>query len=61
MIRNFKKSREKGEKDYLPLEQMVIQRVSRVSNLEDAQKEWEVIFNAIEEGLSIHDTNFNIL
>jgi two-component system NtrC family sensor kinase len=58
MTRNFKKSQKKGERDYFPLEHMVVQRVS---NLEDAQKEWEVIFNAIEEGISIHDTNFNIL
>ncbi|MDI6761751.1 MAG: response regulator [Thermodesulfobacteriota bacterium] len=39
-------------------EQLAVQRASK---LEDAQNEWKVIFNAIEEGISIHDTNFNIL
>jgi PAS domain S-box-containing protein len=33
----------------------------RASKLEDAQNKWEVIFDAIEEGISIHDVNFNIL
>ncbi|MBS3905422.1 MAG: response regulator [Syntrophaceae bacterium] len=39
-------------------EQLAVQRPSK---LEDAQNEWKVIFDAIEEGISIHDVNFNIL
>jgi PAS domain S-box-containing protein len=58
MTRDPKKSRKEGEKNYIPLEHMIIQRAPK---LEDDQKEWEVIFNAIEEGISIHDTNFNII
>ncbi|MEW6374762.1 MAG: hypothetical protein AB1502_03100 [Thermodesulfobacteriota bacterium] len=41
----------------LPLEQISVQKSPKI----DAQKEWEIIFNAIEEGISIHDINFNIL
>jgi len=58
MARNFRKSWKEGERNYLPLEHMVVQRDSKLG---DAQKEWEVIFDAIGEGISILDTNFNIL
>jgi len=57
MTRNFKQSWEKRKNNF-PLEQMVTKRASK---LEDAQNEWRVIFDAIEEGISIHDVNFNIL
>jgi PAS domain S-box-containing protein len=40
------------------LEQIV---TKRMSEFEDAQNEWKVVFNAIEEGISIHDLNLNIL
>jgi PAS domain S-box-containing protein len=35
--------------------------VQKTAKIDEAQKEWEIIFNAIEEGISIHDVNFNIL
>jgi PAS domain S-box-containing protein len=35
--------------------------VKKTAKIDEAQKEWEIIFNAIEEGISIHDANFNIL
>ena len=35
--------------------------VQKTAKIDEAQKEWEIIFNAIEEAISIHDVNFNIL
>jgi PAS domain S-box-containing protein len=35
--------------------------VQKTAKIDEAQKEWEIIFDAIEEGISIHDVNFNIL
>ena len=57
MRRNFKQSWEKRKNNF-PLGQIVTKRTSK---LEDAQNEWKVIFDAVEEGISIHDANFNIL
>jgi len=57
MRRNFKQSWEKRKNNF-PLGQIVTKRASK---LEDAQNEWKAIFDAIEEAISIHDVNFNIL
>ena len=58
MTRDFKKSRKAAGINNLPLKQIVVLQKAK---LEEVQKEWEIIFNAIEEAISIHDTNFNIL
>jgi signal transduction histidine kinase/ActR/RegA family two-component response regulator len=57
MTQDIKKSWEKRKNNF-PFEQIVTQGNFK---LEDDQNEWKVIFDAIEEGISIHDVNFNIL